>query len=220
MDNTNLYKSWKILCWNVRGLNSKKKWDCIRDKISESHCDVIFLQETKKENFDLQFIRKFCPPSFDCFEYLPSVGASGGVITIWKSHIFTGQLIYNNEFRISVEFSSNLNACDWVLTNVYGPCTTFGKILFVNWLKNIDMPDEVDWLLHGDFNLLRRPSDRNKSGGDVNEMFSFSEAISALGVVELPLLGRKFTWSNKKLSPLLETLDWLFPSNSWTSFFS
>ena len=112
MDNTNLYKSWKILCWNVRGLNSKKKWDCIRDKISESHCDVIFLQETKKENFDLQFIRKFCPPSFDCFEYLPSVGACGGVITIWKSHIFTGQLIYNNEFRISVEFSSNLNACD------------------------------------------------------------------------------------------------------------
>ena len=81
------------------------------------------------------------------------------------------------------------------------------------------MPDEVDWLLHGDFNLLRRPSDRNKSGGDVNEMFSFSEAISALGVVELPLLGRKFTWSNKQLSPLLETLDWLFTSNSWTSFF-
>jgi hypothetical protein len=40
-----------VLCWNVRGLNAKEKWDAIRDKISESGCDVICLQETKRQFF-------------------------------------------------------------------------------------------------------------------------------------------------------------------------
>lgn len=35
-------------------------------------------------------------------------------------------------------------------------------------------------------------------------MLLFNEAMSALGLVELPLLGRKFTWSNKQALPLLE----------------
>jgi len=36
----------------MRRLNSDKKWDAIRDKIAESNCDIICLQETKKETFD------------------------------------------------------------------------------------------------------------------------------------------------------------------------
>ena len=180
---------------------------------------MIWLQETKRADFDLQFNRKLCPPIFDGFEFLPSVGASGGVITIWKSYMFTCHLVYSNDFGISVEFSSNLGTHDWILTNVYGPCTLSGKQLFLNWLKNIDMPEEVEWILLGDFNLLGSPSDRNRPGGDINEMLFFNEAMSALGVFELPLLGRKFTWSNKQFPPLLERLDWFFTSISWTNNF-
>jgi hypothetical protein len=43
----------------VRGLNSEKKWNSIRDKIVESKCDIVFLQETKKEQFDSTFIGIF-----------------------------------------------------------------------------------------------------------------------------------------------------------------
>jgi len=75
-------RTWNVLCWNVRGINSNKKWNAIRDRISESNSDVICLQETKKEHFDAMFLRNFCPPTFDKFEFLPSVGASGGTIII------------------------------------------------------------------------------------------------------------------------------------------
>ena len=145
------FKNQNVLCWNIRGLNSDKEWNSIKAKITECRCDVICLQETKKESFDLQLIRKSCPPSFDAFAFLPSVGASGGVITIWKSHLFYGNLVFSNEFGITVEFISNHNAVDWVLTNVYGPCTSSGKQQFTHWLKLIQMPSEVDWLLLGDF---------------------------------------------------------------------
>jgi hypothetical protein len=63
----------------------------------------------------------------------------------------------------------------------------------------------------GDFNFIRKPPDRNKPGGDVNDMLLFNEAISNLGLVELSLKGRKFTWSNMQKEPLLERLDWFLP---------
>jgi hypothetical protein len=45
----------------------------------------------------------------------------------------------------------------------------------------------------------------------------FNAALSALSLVEIPLKGRLFTWSNKQDSPLLERLDWMSTSLSWTS---
>jgi endonuclease/exonuclease/phosphatase family metal-dependent hydrolase len=78
------------------------------------------------------------------------------------------------------------------------------------------MPTDIDWLLVGDFNLIRYPENRNRPGGDVQEMLLFNEAISSLGLTEIPLQGRKFTWSNKQDPPLVEKLDWFFTSVSWT----
>jgi hypothetical protein len=121
-----------------------------------------------------------------------------------------------NEFSLSVEFICKLNNQTWVLTNVYAPCTSEGKRDFLNWFKNIHMPDNIDWLIVGDFNLLRSPDNRNRPEGDTQEMFLFNAAISSLGLVELPLQGRKFTWSNKQDPPLLERLDWFFTSACWT----
>jgi exonuclease III len=73
---------WKILNWNLRGINSEKKWLALASKISESNCDIVCLQETKRELFDIQYLRNFCPKKFNKFEYMPSVGASGGLIII------------------------------------------------------------------------------------------------------------------------------------------
>ena len=84
---------WKILCWNVRGINSDKKWDSIRDKIKESNCDIICLQETKRENSDQHFLKKLCPPSFDAFEFLPSIGASGELLLFGNHICFRGVLL-------------------------------------------------------------------------------------------------------------------------------
>lgn len=65
------FRDWKVLCWNMRGLNSDGKWNSIRDRVTESACDVICLQETKKDSFDLSFIKNFCPPVFDSYLFVP-----------------------------------------------------------------------------------------------------------------------------------------------------
>ena len=150
----------------------------------------------------------------NAFEFLPSLGASGGVITIWKSRFFTGFLTFRNEFGISMDFKSLNNDASWILTNVYGPCTPEGKRIFVHWLKNIQMPEDWDWLIVEDFIFYRSPDNRNKHGGDIQEMFLFNEAINAQGWVELSFHERKFTWTNKQESLLLERVDLFFSSIS------
>lgn len=109
---------------------------------------------------------------------------------------------------ISIKFSSLHNGANWLLTNTYARSTSLGKRDFLAWFKNIQMADDVHWLVLEDFNLCRSLDDSNKPGGNHHEiMYLFSDAISALGLVNLPLKGRRFTWSNRHLSPLLEHLE-------------
>jgi hypothetical protein len=39
------------------------------------------------------------------------------------------------------------------------------------------MPDDTYWLIIGDFDLIRQQSDRNKSGGNIQDMLNFNDAI-------------------------------------------
>jgi hypothetical protein len=81
------------------------------------------------------------------------------------------------------------------------------------------MMDDSKWLIVGDFNLIRSLTNRNKPGGNLSEMFAFNEAISKLSLVEIPLEGYRYTWTNKQQDPLLQRLDWFFSSSSWASSF-
>jgi hypothetical protein len=72
-------------------------------------------------------------------------------------------------------------------------------------------------MLLGDFNFIRSQDNRNKPGGDVNEMFLFNDIIGHLGLLELPLKGRRYTWSNMQREPLLDQLDLFFTSQHWIS---
>ena len=139
MDNC-YFRNWNVLCWNVRGLNSEARQRDLRAKIEESRCSVICLQETKCESFDIRTIRSFCPRRFDQFAFSPSVGASGGILVVWNSSIFHGQLVDIQRFGVVVSFQSLQNSEKWTLTSVYGPCEGQPRDDFVSWLYHLQIP--------------------------------------------------------------------------------
>ena len=51
-------------------------------------------------------------------------------------------------------------------------------------------------MILGDLILIICPQDRNRGGGDKNNMLLFNSAIQAHDLEEIPLKGRTFTWSN------------------------
>jgi hypothetical protein len=80
------------------------------------------------------------------------------MMIIWKSSKCSGAVIFQNAYAMSVEFSSIMSDVQWVLTNVYAPCTPEGREEFLDWFHDIDMAVTIDWLIVGDFNLIRRSS--------------------------------------------------------------
>jgi hypothetical protein len=63
--------------------------------------------------------------------------------------------------------------------------------------------DEL-YLIMGDINFYRASSNRNLPGGNTNDMLLFNDLIHHLGLTELPIKGRSFTWSNMQDLPLLQ----------------
>lgn len=93
------------------------------------------------------------------------------------------------------------------------------RSIFVSWLSSLQIDYSNLWLLRGDFNLYRSTENRNRPGGNQNDILLFNNVISQLGLVELPLKGRSFTWSNMQSMPLLQQLDWFFTIPTWTVHF-
>jgi endonuclease/exonuclease/phosphatase family metal-dependent hydrolase len=77
--------------------------------------------------------------------------------------------------------------------------------------------EDVNWMLLEDFNFYRSLQDRNREGGNMNDIMVFNEIISNLEIQEIFLKGRSYTWSNMQQEPLLEQLDWCFTSSNWIS---
>jgi hypothetical protein len=158
---------WHVLSWNVRGLNSPDKWPSIRNKIEESNATIICLQETKRSEFDISFIKGFAPRRFDKYAYVPSDGASGGLLVLWISNIFTGQVLLEESFGLAIELTSCISSDIFMPVNVYGPCEGIERDNFVAWLFHLDISDENLWLLVGDFNFYRFVENKNREGANL-----------------------------------------------------
>ena len=102
-----------------------------------------------------------------------------------------------------MRFTSTLSRESFILSNIYGPYQGPERAQFLNWFKYIQMPADTKWIIMGDFNYVRFPSDRNREGGNFTKMLQFSGAINALALFKIPLKGRQYTWSNMQDAPLL-----------------
>jgi hypothetical protein len=137
-------------------------------------------------------------------------------LVIWVSALFSGQVVLEESFGLAISFTSVLSAETFMVVNVYGPCEGIARENFVAWLFSLDIADDALWLLLGDFNFYRFVENRNRDGANMSNIATFNEIISYLGLIELPIKGRSFTWSNMQTDPVLVQLDWFFTSTAWT----
>ena len=75
------------------------------------------------------------------------------------------------------------------------------------------------WVVAGDFNLIYKDEDKNNANYNRALMGRFRRFINDLALKEIPLHGRKFTWSNQQLSPTLVRLDRVLCSVDWEEKF-
>ena len=75
-------------------------------------------------------------------------------MTTWNGALFNGEMIFKNKYPISVQFTCNTTKHSWILTNIYGPCNPEEKMEFIDWFSSIQMPNETEWKIMGDFNFI------------------------------------------------------------------
>jgi hypothetical protein len=73
----------------------------------------------------------------------------------------------------------------------------------------------VPWCIGGDFNVVRFPSEKLREGRLTGAMMTFSDFISELGLIDLPLLEGQFTRSNNQDPPSKSRLDRFLLSADW-----
>jgi endonuclease/exonuclease/phosphatase family metal-dependent hydrolase len=93
------------------------------------------------------------------------------------------------------------------------------KIMFLDELRIIKATCPGPWMVAGDFNLIYRASDKNNSNINRAMLGCFRRLIDDLALKEIPLHGRKFTWSNQQYEPVLVKLDHVFCSVDWEILF-
>jgi exonuclease III len=175
-------RTWNILNWNIRGINSDDKCNAVHAKIEESSCSVFCIQETKRQSFDPSMVRKMAPRRFNKFTYAPSQGASWGIFVGWNGSIFEGSVVSINSYAIIIQFIATQNAEMWFLVVVYGPCNGQQRQDFIDLLNNLQIPDHENWMIIGDFNFYRSTQCRNRGGGNMQDIMTFNGVISNLGL--------------------------------------
>ena len=102
---------------------------------------------------------------------------------------------------------------------MYGPQGNDDKIQFLQELRDIRAACPGPWVVAGDFNLIYRDEDKNNANYNRAMMGRFRRFINDLALKEIPLHGRKYTWSNQQNSPTLVKLDRVLCSVDWEEKF-
>jgi len=131
------------------------------------------------------------------YSFRPSVGASGGLLIMWAK----GEVNFFSSFC----FDHVLEVCgrllksnvDFVLFNVYAPCDARGQNVLWESLTNILANfDGSNICVCGDFNVVLGSEERRSvtSYNSLEGVYSFNNFIERSALVDLPLIGRQFTW--------------------------
>jgi exonuclease III len=205
----------KIVSWNTQGLGCLKKRPIVRDAISSAAPSIVCIQETKLASMDGFVAASILPSGLTSFESLDAIGSSGGILTAWDHRQFSLTSVRRDSFSLCTSLQSSLSDLTLVITNVYAPADHSLTPAFLAELESLGPLFPVPWLVIGDFNLVRDPSDKNNDNFNLALASSFNDSIRTLALFELPLLDRRYTWSNKRDSPVLARLDRALFNQDW-----
>ena len=126
---------------------------------------------------------------------LPACGASRGIVIMWDSNKFKCTEKVLGSFFVTVKLNSDEEGSFW-LTSVYDPNKPLWRKDF--WLELQDLYGLTFpmWCVGGDFNVIRRISEKLGDSRLTFNMRCFDEFIRESGLLDPPLRNAAFTWSN------------------------
>ena len=192
-----VYIAVKLLSWNVRGLGGAEKRKEVSKLVRENNPFILCIQESKLPVFDAFVCKSIWGEGTVDYSYQPSVGASGGIVTIWDlSEVEVWSTVsFDHVLAVAGRFVQSGEL--FVVFNVYAPCDSSRQQALWNVLSSrIEALANQNVCVCGDFNAIRRVEERRSVSSVFNQAGTdnFNGFIANTCLVDLPLRGRSFTW--------------------------
>lgn len=208
----------KILAWNARGLNEKEKRLAVRQTVLLEKPDIVSFQETKLNTMNETLLQQSVGKRLKGHIELEASGTKGGILLAWNERKFSMIDYVNRTYSISVKLKHKGER--FLITAVYGPTNTALRGDFFQELQEIKPTDDTPWLVCSDFNVTLMQSDRtNLNNNNWRESLKFGDLLLELELINLPLRGRNFTWTNARETPTMARPDRFLISTSWNTTF-
>lgn len=108
---------------------------------------------------------------------------------------------------------------EWAFTNDYGPNVDGDRRVLCDELARLTSWGNGPWCIGGDFNIICFPSERSNGLYSSITMLEFSEFIFEQDLMDIPLVGGIFTWSNNRDPPAWSRIDKFLLSLDWEAHF-
>ena len=131
--------------------------------------------------------------------YLGFIGALGGVLVMWDRRMVDRRMVEKidkavERFFVSCKFKNVVDHFVWDFTGVYGPNSNRDRRLLWEELAGIHYWWNVPWYIVG-------------ANSFSSAMLDFSDFIFDHNLIDLPLEGGIFTWSNSRVMASWSRLD-------------
>ena len=90
-------------CWNVRGLRGDGKLSMVKELKKKYRLNILGLIETKREVVTKFDVARLWGCDTVGWEFMESVGASGGLLLMWDNLLFKQLNCYKGDGRLCIE---------------------------------------------------------------------------------------------------------------------
>lgn len=208
----------KMIYWNMRGLRGWGKISEVSKWVRTHRVGFIGLIETMCSNYRAQEVSRIW--GYDDFDWaaIEVQGRSGGILYIWDRNFMSDTSIIKGEGWIWIKGIVQELQMEGIVGVAYGYHDAVDKRRMWKELVDKRLELNIPILMMGDFNEIRKPQERKGCISTTRNMEEFEEWISDMGLVELPMIGRKFTWRRggqcNKLDRILTNPQWIQSCNT------
>lgn len=208
-----------FLSWNVRGINNPLKDNSIKSEIIKNKAKFVGLTETKLldcPQTKVSSLRGNKPVNFEAAHALSS--NSGGLLLMWNpSYFHSHSCIKGNRWIVVI---GNIIPLQWrcAIGLIYDEYSTENQNLMYSELSSAMTEISDPIMLFGDYNQILYINERKNQSIETTGMRNFISWIISESLIDMPLVGRKFTWqrnnSRSRIDRCLVSPDWIqrFPS--------
>jgi len=190
--------------------------------VGKESVEFLCLQESKTSSFSDSKCFSLWGDSNIGWVHYEGVNGARSIVTMWHKEVFSyGSHVVGKGF-IAIVGQHLKVKCQCVVVNVYAACNLKDKVVLWETLTTLKQSYvNLAWCVCGDFNAVRSEDERKGirgSSSQKKEINGFNCFIESNGLVDLPFVGKKYTWfksngiAKSRLDRILVSEEWL---NQW-----